>query len=63
MVQVKVCGAGSRTAGHLLQSCPICGPLGGGIWPDGTPVARGLYGGLEDLRCTATFVGKTGVSI
>ena len=33
------------------------------IWPDHTPVARKLYGSLRDLRCTATFIGETGISI
>ena len=57
------CGTGSQTTEHLLQSCPIYEPLRKGIWPDDTPVARKLYGSLGDLRCTVTFIEKTGVSI
>ena len=57
------CGIGSQTTEHLLQSCPIYEPLRNGIWPDHTPVARKLYGSLRDLRCTATFIEETGVSI
>ena len=57
------CGTGSQTTEHLLQSCPTYEPLRKGIWPDHTPVARKLYGSLRDLRCTATFIGETGVSI
>ena len=34
-----------------------------GIWPDHTPLAHKLYGSLGDLRCTATFMKETGVSI
>ena len=40
------CCTGSQTTGHLLQSCPTYEPLRKGIWPDGTPVARKLYGSL-----------------
>ena len=57
------CGTGSQTTEHLLQSCPAYEPLRKGIWPDHTPVARKLYGSLRDLRCTATFIEETGVSI
>ena len=57
------CGTGSQTTEHLLQSCPTYEPHRKGIWPDHTPIARKLYGSLRDLRCTATFIGETGVSI
>ena len=57
------CGTGSQTTEHLLQSCPIYEPLRKGIWPDHTPVARKLYGSLGNLRFTATFIEKTGVSV
>ena len=57
------CGTGSQTTEHLLQFCPTYEPLRKGIWPDHTPVARKLYGSLKDLRCTATFIEETGISI
>ena len=57
------CGTGSQTTEYLLQFCPTYEPLRKGIWPDHTPVARKLYGSLRDLRCTATFIGETGISI
>ena len=57
------CGTGSQITEHLLQSCPIYEPLRKGIWPDHTPVARKLYDSLGVLRCTATFIEETGVSI
>ena len=53
------CGTGSQTTEHLLQSCPTYELLRKGIWPDHTPVARKP----EGLRCTATFIEETGVSI
>ena len=34
-----------------------------GIWPDYTSITCKLYGSLEDLRHTATFIQETGVSI
>ena len=57
------CGTGSQTTKHLLQSCPIYEPFKKGIWQDHTPVARKLYSSLVDLRCTATSIEETGVSI
>ena len=57
------CGTGSQTTEHLLQFCPTYEPLRKGIWPDHTPIARMLYGSLRDLRCTATFIEETGISI
>ena len=58
-----LCGTGSQTTEHLLQSCPLYELLRKGIWPDHTPVAHKLYGSLGELRCTAIFVEETGVSI
>ena len=57
------CGTGSQTTEHLLQSRPTYEPLRKRIWPDHTPLARKLYRSLRDLRCTATFIEETGVSI
>ena len=57
------CGTSRQTTEHLLQSCPLYGLPRKGIWPDHTPVARKLYGSLGDLRCAATFIEKTGISI
>ena len=57
------CGTGSQTTEHLLQSCPIYEQLRKGIWPDHIPVACKHYRSLRDLRCTATFIEETGVSI
>ena len=34
-----LCGTGSQTTEHLLQSCPTYEPLRKGIWPDHTPVS------------------------
>ena len=60
---ISTCGISRQTAEHLLQSCPIYELLRKGIWPDHTPVARKLYGSLGNLRCIATFIEETGISI
>ena len=57
------CSTESQTTEHLLQSCPLYKPPSKGIWPDHTPVVHKLYSRLVDLRCTATFIEETGVSI
>ena len=57
------CGTGSQTTEHLLQSCPQHGALRDRIWPTPTRVAQKLYGSLEDLRRTSTFIVETGVPI
>ena len=57
------CETGSQTTEHLLQSCPLYDALRNRTWPDPTPVARKLYGGLEDLQRTAYFIAETGLSI
>ena len=57
------CGTGSQTTEHLLQSCPLHEAPRKRIWPDHLPVAKKLYGSLEDLQRTATFIGETGLSI
>ena len=52
-----------RQQNIYCSPAPIYEPLKKGIWPDHTPVARKLYGSMGDLRCTATFIEETGVSI
>ena len=57
------CGTGSQTTEHLLQSCPLHQALRDRTWPEPTPLARKLYGGLEDLRRTTTFIEESEESI
>ena len=33
------------------------------MWPEPTPLGDKLYGNLEELKRTATFVGTTGISV
>ena len=54
---------GSQTTEHLLHFCPNHESLRKQIWPDPTPMSQKLYGSLEDLQRTATFVVKSGEAI
>ena len=57
------CQTGSQTTEHLLQACPLHEATRSQTWTEETPVAKKIYGTLEDLQRTASFVGATGVSI
>ena len=51
------------TAEHLLQHCRLHDALRRNMWPEPTILKDKLYGNLEELRRTATFVRTTGISI
>ena len=55
------CQTGSMTTEHLLQACPLHDDLRRQTWTVATPVQRKLFGSLEDLRRTASFVLQSGV--
>ncbi|RUS85482.1 hypothetical protein EGW08_006758 [Elysia chlorotica] len=57
------CQTGGQTVIHVLQHCPMYENLRNLMWPQDTPMAQKLYGSLEDLRRTATFMSETGLSI
>ena len=57
------CRTGSQTTEHFLLFCPNHESLRKQIWPDPTPMSQKLYGSLEDLQRTATFVVKSGETI
>ena len=57
------CSAAYQTTEHLLQDCTLHTDLRSKCWRETTPLATKLYGGLEDLRRTAAFVERTGVSV
>ena len=58
------CQTGSiTTTEQLLQiNATFTHNLRRQVWPVETPVARKLFGNLDDLLCTAVFVQRTGVS-
>ena len=57
------CNADVMTAEHLLQQCPLHDAMRRDTWPEPTLLRDKLYGNLEELRRTATFVKTTGISI
>ncbi|RUS75877.1 hypothetical protein EGW08_016366 [Elysia chlorotica] len=50
------CQTGGQTVIHVLQHCPMYENIRNLMWPQDTPMAQKLYGSLEDLRRTATFI-------
>ena len=52
-----------QTTEHLLHFCPNHESLQKQIWPDPTSTSQKLYGSVEDLQRTATFVVKSGETI
>ena len=57
------CNADIMTAEHLLQHCQQHDALKRDMWPEPNPLRVKLYGNLEKLRRTVTFVRATGISV
>ena len=57
------CKSANQTTEHLLQDCTLHADRRSKCWKEATTVETKLYGSLEDLRCTVTFVTGTGVLI
>ena len=57
------CNADIMTAEHLLQHCRLHDAMRWDMWPEPMLLRDKLYGNLEELRRTATFVRATGISI
>ena len=57
------CKRGPMDTEHLLQSCPTHEELRKEIWPNAKQLREKLYSNLEDLRRTADFVRRAGVTI
>jgi len=48
-----------QTPHHILQECPTLRDLRNQVWPVQTEIGRKLWGNLDDLRLTASFLNKT----
>ena len=57
------CNADIMTEEHLLQHCQLHDALRRDMWPEPKPLRDKLYGNLEELKRTATFVRATGISV
>ncbi|XP_052236203.1 uncharacterized protein LOC127847991 [Dreissena polymorpha] len=57
------CGEEEQTAEHVLQRCKRHDQERAAEWSEDTTLNRKLYGGLEDLRRTTTFIAETGMIV
>jgi len=57
------CSNESQTAEHILQRCPRMNQLRMDVWPEKTSVQTKIYGAMEDLRRTATFIARSGMTV
>ena len=57
------CGQDNQTAEHILQRCPLHNDLRQATWPTDTPLRTKLYGCQEELRRTADFTLRTGLTV
>ena len=53
----------SRILEHLLQRCRLHDALRRDMWPELTLLRDKLYGNLEELNRTTTFLRATGISV
>ena len=57
------CKEGDQTAKHILQECRDLQPLRREIWPLATSLEDKLYGPVEMLLKTASFITESGVRV
>ena len=57
------CNTGPMNTEHILQHCPAHEELRREIWPEPQQLRTQLFGPLEDLRRTAEFVRRAGITI
>lgn len=57
------CGEEDQTTEHILQRCKRHDQERGATWPRGATLQQKLYGDVEDLRRTTTFIADTGVIV
>jgi hypothetical protein len=50
------CGNDNQTAEHILQRCPLLEQQRKAVWPVETRIQTKLYGAMEELQKTATFI-------
>ena len=53
----------SQTTQHILQDCKNLQGLRRELWPSPMPLEEKLYGPLEALRKTTTFLDKSGLQV
>jgi ribonuclease HI len=57
------CGLEYQTAEHLLQRCPLIEQQRKRVWPVETNVDKKLYGTVEELQKTTSFIDEAGLKL
>jgi len=57
------CGEDNQTAKHILQQCPLREQQRKAVWPVETGLRLKLYGAMEDIKKTATFIDVAGLML
>ena len=58
-----ICNIEDQTTQHILQRCPNHTNIRNQLWPDNTTLEQKLYGPLEQLRKTVSFIQQSGLSV
>ena len=58
-----ICNIEDQTTQHILQRCPNHTNIRNQLWPDNTTLQQKLYGPLEQLRKTVSFIQQSGLSV
>ena len=58
-----ICNIEDQTTEHILQRCPNHNNIRNQLWPDNTTLQQKLYGTLEELRKTVSFIQQSGLSV
>ncbi|XP_053384430.1 uncharacterized protein LOC128546121 [Mercenaria mercenaria] len=61
--QTCPCGEEDQTAEHILQRCKKHNQERAATWPIDTSIHQKLYGGIEDLRQTTSFIEAAGLTV
>lgn len=57
------CTAAEQSAEHVLQTCTNHDGLRSHLWPQMTSKMTKVYGTLDDLKTTATFIHQAGLRV
>ena len=58
-----ICNIEDQTTQHIIQRCPNHTNIRNQLWPDNTTLQQKLYGTLEELRITVSFIQQSGLSV
>jgi cytolysin (calcineurin-like family phosphatase) len=58
-----LCGQSAQTTEHILQHCHLFSQLRKEHWPTETHVKNKLFGSIDELRKTVTYIQKTGLIV